>query len=282
MGVLQILDSHDDHDDESLRASDVIDAASLAGRQEEGDHRELAERAAADRNWTYGHLVVDEAQELSPMAWRVLMRRCPSRSATIVGDLAQRHSSAAAGDWSAVLSHYVGDRWAYRGLSINYRTPIEVMAVAANVLRAFAPGLKPPDSVRHGDKPWRRRVEADALTDALRDAVEQEAKADGRSIAVIAAPQTLATVAVPEDAVALTPAAAKGLEFDVVIVLAPDEILRDGEHGGADLYVALTRATRRLGILHTAVPPACLAGGDDRWAEVSATGRAIPLSPTGK
>jgi len=93
-GVLEILDTDEDPDEETLRAVDLIDMETLAERHEERDHRSLAERASADREWTYGHVVVDEAQELSEMDWRLVMRRCPSRSLTIVGDLAQRASPA--------------------------------------------------------------------------------------------------------------------------------------------------------------------------------------------
>src|SRR5262249_12244986 len=93
-GVLDILiDRRDLMDDEDhLLAQDLLYAEDLAERFLERDTRELAERAAADRDWTYRHVVVDEAQELSEMDWRVLMRRCPGRSFTVVGDLAQRRS----------------------------------------------------------------------------------------------------------------------------------------------------------------------------------------------
>src|SRR5690606_31169542 len=115
-------------------AQDVIGAEDLAERFLERDTRDLSERAAADRDWTYGHVVVDEAQELSAMEWRVLMRRCPRRSFTVVGDLAQRRSAAGATSWDDTLSPYVPGRWVYRALTLNYRTPAEIMAVAASVL----------------------------------------------------------------------------------------------------------------------------------------------------
>ncbi|MGH3773746.1 MAG: UvrD-helicase domain-containing protein, partial [Pseudonocardiaceae bacterium] len=98
-GVLDILDLDEDLDPELLRATDLIDADRLADRQRHRHLGSTAERAAADRTWTYGHIIIDEAQELSPMAWRVLMRRCPSRSMTVVGDLAQTGDRAAAGSW---------------------------------------------------------------------------------------------------------------------------------------------------------------------------------------
>lgn len=264
-GVLQILDSHDDADDGVLRASDVVDAAELAERQTETERRTLAERAVADRNWTYGHLVVDEAHELSPMTWRVLMRRCPSRSATIAGDLVQRRSPAADVNWSSALRPHVGDRWCYRRLSVNYRTPVEIMNIAAGLVRSVGPEIPVPRSVRHGDKPWRCQVAGDELAKAVETSVaDQVAAYDDRSIAVIAAETTLQCIAVPGAATALTPRTAKGLEFDMVIVLSPDEILHAGPHGVADLYVALTRATRGLGLLHTAPLPGELSD-DDLW-----------------
>ena len=94
----------------------------------------MAERAAADREWTYGHLVVDEAQELSAMDWHVLARRCPSRSITAVGDLAQRSAPAGARAWADVLVPIAGDRFTLRALTVNYRTPAEIMEAAALVL----------------------------------------------------------------------------------------------------------------------------------------------------
>lgn len=93
-GVLDMMISREDlmDDEDHLLAQDMLYAEDLADRFVERDTRELAERAAADRDWTYRHIVVDEAQELSEMDWRVLMRRCPDRSFTVVGDLAQRRS----------------------------------------------------------------------------------------------------------------------------------------------------------------------------------------------
>jgi DNA helicase IV len=239
-GVLEILDTEEDPDEELLRAVDLLDAKQLAERQVERDHRSLAERAAADREWTYGHAVVDEAQELSEMDWRVLMRRCPSRSITVVGDLAQRESPAGATSWGGVLSAFVAGRWAHRKLSINYRTPAEIMELASRVV----PSVEPPVSVRRtGVAPVARQV-AD-LPAAVREAVS--AVGSG-TVAVIAPPGV-----VLDGVAALTPRAAKGLEFDVVIVVEPALITSP-----ADLYVALTRATQRLTILHTGELPAPL------------------------
>jgi DNA helicase IV len=247
-GVLDILDTDEDPDGEMLRAVDLIDPTQLAERQEERDHRSLAERAAADREWTYGHVVVDEAQELSEMDWRVLMRRCPSRSMTIVGDLAQRESPAGARSWATMLDEYVPNRWTYRQLTINYRMPAEIMDVAASLLSIMDAAAQPPKSVRSsGHKPWSRRASEDELTAVVTEMVArmQEEVGDG-TVAVIAPDGSTLNV----DALLLPPRATKGLEFDGVIVVDPATMMA-GPAGPAELYVALTRATQRLGVVHT-------------------------------
>ncbi|GAA3436882.1 DNA helicase IV [Kutzneria kofuensis] len=248
MGMLE-LDREEIDDEFSLLARDVVNSVQLAERQGERDTRDLAERAAEDRDWTYRHVVVDEAQELSEMDWRVLMRRCPNRSFTIVGDLAQRRSVAGARSWGAVLTPYAADRWVYRSLTVNYRTPAEIMAVAAALLAEFAPGVTPPESVRaSGVRPWSRKVTADELPAAIEEFVRDEAGREGTGV-VIGPP------GVPG---AVPPSETKGLEFDAVLVVDPDKILEDGPRGAAELYVALTRATQRLGVLHRGALPKAL------------------------
>jgi DNA helicase IV len=254
-GVLDILDTDEDPDGELLRAVDILDPTQLAERQEERDHRSLAERAAADREWTYGHVVVDEAQELSEMDWRVLMRRCPSRSMTIVGDLAQRESPAGARSWATMLDEYVPNRWTYRQLTINYRMPAEIMDVAASVLSTMDTSAQPPKSVRStGVTPWSRQAAEDDLAAVVTEMVArmQEEVGEG-TVAVIAPDGSTLNV----DALLLPPRATKGLEFDGVIVVEPATIMA-GPAGTAELYVALTRATQRLGVVHTAPLPDCL------------------------
>jgi DNA helicase IV len=262
-GVLEILDTEEDPDEEVLRAVDLLEAGRLAERQEEVDLRGLAERAAADRHWTYGHVVVDEAQELSEMDWRVLMRRCPTRSFTIVGDLAQRDSEAGARAWAQMLEPFVEDRWAYRRLAVNYRTPADIMDVAADVLAEVGPGLRPPASVRRtGVPPWARAV--GSLSGTAREAVLELAAQVGDGTVAVIAPSGTPLPArmvdhLPEDVAArlsvLTPGAAKGLEFDAVLLCEPHR-----SSSPAELYVALTRATQRLGVLHTEPLPAVLDG----------------------
>jgi DNA helicase IV len=185
--------------------------------------------------------VVDEAQELSEMDWRVLMRRCPGRSFTVVGDLAQRRSEAGATSWDTMLEPSVPGRWLYRSLSVNHHTPAEIMTVAAALLAELAPGAQPPESVRAcGIQPWSRRVTEDELPAAIEEFVRDEAGRDGTSV-VIGPPGVPGAVVASET---------KGLEFDAGLVVEPERILANGPPGAAELYVALTRATHRLGVLH--------------------------------
>ena len=124
-----------------------------------------AERAAADRTWTYGHVIVDEAQELSAMAWRVLMRRCPTRSMTVVGDVAQTGSPAGAASWAEMLDPAPGPAaWRLEELTVNYRTPAEIMAVADEVLAAGSSAATAGRAVRStGVRPWALRAADDEL-----------------------------------------------------------------------------------------------------------------------
>ncbi|WP_434441991.1 RNA polymerase recycling motor ATPase HelR [Lentzea sp. E54] len=251
--VLDSMVSRVDHmdDEDHLFATDMLEAGDLAERFEQHDQRTLVERALADRSWTYRHVVVDEAQELSEMDWRVLMRRCPGRSFTVVGDLAQRRAAAGATSWAEMLEPYVPGRWEYRSLTVNYRTPAEIMAVAARVLAEFAPDVQAPESVRaNGVQPWARRVTTDELPAAIEEFVKQETALEGTSV-VIGPPGMPGTVPAAET---------KGLEYDSVLVVEPERILADGPRGAAELYVALTRATQRLGVLHHEPLPAALSG----------------------
>lgn len=256
-GVLDLMVSREDlmDDEDQLLAQDLLYGEDLAERFVERDTRELSERAAAERDWTYRHIVVDEAQELSEMDWRVLMRRCPARSFTVVGDLAQRRSAAGATSWDTVLKPYVPGRWVYRALSVNYRTPAEIMAIAAALLAEYAPAVEPPESVRAcGVKPWSRRVSDDELSSALDEFVRDEARREGTSV----------VIGPPDAPGAVPPSETKGLEFDAVLVVDPQRILSESPRGAAELYVALTRATQRLGVLHRDPLPPALSGLEAR------------------
>ncbi len=207
---------------------------------------------------TFGHVIVDEAQDLTPMQWRMLARRCPTGSMTLVGDLGQAKHPWSARNWSAVcgqaaphVPHQVFE------LTINYRTPEEVMRLAASVLADFAPDLRPPVAVRtSGEVPVVTMTSADRLADSAREAAQYEAAlvAPGK-VAVIHPPGQVAAV----DADILDRAVAeldvervKGLEFDSVVVVEPEA------HSPGQLYVALTRTTRRLVLVHSRRLPAAL------------------------
>lgn len=248
--------------------------------QHEGEalFESTAERARADRTWTFGHVIVDEAQELSPMVWRVLMRRCPSRSMTVVGDIAQTGSVAGTRSWADVLDPYAKDRWRQEHLSLNYRATEQIMDVAADVLREIDEDLTAPAAVRQGQsEPWSLPVASGKeLLDVLPGLVKEELASVGVGRLAIIAPEarisdltmllgTLDGIRFADDAdaldaptVVLTPLQSKGLEFDAVLVVQPQEILDESGNGARDLYVAITRATQRVGIVHTGELPRML------------------------
>ena len=275
-GVLDIAAGSRDPGEEVLSVGDLLDASELAARHEDPDYRTMAERAAADRTWTFGHVIVDEAQELSPMAWRLLARRCPARSMTIVGDVAQTGGPAGTTSWERVLEPLAGDRWRLARLTVNYRTPAEIMAATADLLAAIDPGQQPPQSVREtGVLPWRMAVTGDALPVTLAEVTAQAAAGAGRLAVIVpdARVQELGEAvarAAPgvsfgdnpdltSEIVLLGARQAKGLEFDSVLIADPAAILAASPRGRNDLYVAMTRSTQRLGVLHPGPPPAEIA-----------------------
>jgi len=254
-----------------LSGQGFVDAATLADwNRDPGVQLTTAERAWADPSWAYGHVIVDEAQELSAMAWRMVMRRIPTRSLTVVGDVAQRGSAAGARSWAQMLDPYVKGRWHEELLTVNYRTPAEIMAVAADVLASVAPGEQPPESVREEGVPPRAIRGLDQVASVV--AAEHDEMAESGRLAVIT-PTSLAAelaralpAAVPGDRpevldspiALLTVGQAKGLEFDRVVLVDPAGILAQSPAGGHDLYVALTRATHRLTVVYDADLPAAL------------------------
>ncbi|WP_328458370.1 HelD family protein [Amycolatopsis sp. NBC_00438] len=256
-GVLDILEQDEEIiDEELLRVSDVLDAELFAERQVERSELTAAQRAAQDRTWTFGHVIVDEAQELSAMDWRLLMRRSPNRSMTLVGDVAQTGAAGGARSWGEVLSPYVEDRWRLEQLTVNYRTPVEIMAVAARVLAEVDPALAAPSSVREsGVPPWSAHP-ADLAAELPGLVAAELSAVDGGTVAVLVPASRFDEVsavlgAFDERLSVLTVERSKGLEFDAVVLIAPDEVVAGSPRGLNDLYVALTRATRRLGVVRT-------------------------------
>ncbi|WP_369250953.1 RNA polymerase recycling motor ATPase HelR [Streptomyces sp. R41] len=187
----------------------------------------------------FAHIVVDEAQELTDAEWQMLLLRCPSRSFTIVGDRAQaRHGFTES--WRERLERIGLDRINLASLSINYRTPEEIMAEAEPVIRAVLPDANVPTSIRGGDVPVVHGSASD-LSSIL--GTWLAAHADGIAC-VIGDPTFRATSRVRS----LTPELSKGLEFDLVVLIDP-EAFGKGIQGAVDRYVAMTRATQQLVIL---------------------------------
>ncbi|MGO2825795.1 MAG: HelD family protein [Brachybacterium alimentarium] len=276
----------------------LVSAEDLAERAAEADTRDLATRALADRTWTYGHVIVDEAQELTPMQWRMLARRCPVRSMTVVGDIAQTSAELDTATWEERLAE-LRTAPGLEELSICYRSPRELVDAVEPLLHELRPDAHRLDAVRSsGDIPvladgdidedelltiWaktratatgraeataRGSAEARAKTEAETEAgARAEANANGeaeaergvesRALITLEPARVLALLEVAgidasaddlrSPLVVLAPEAAKGLEFDHVLVHAPDRIAE--QKGLATLYVALTRATATMTVV---------------------------------
>jgi superfamily I DNA/RNA helicase len=243
---------------ERERMESVVDNLIAAGDDEYGGglvsmlrgedfHDALVDQAAlqtADPDTLAGpfaHIVVDEAQELTDAEWQMLLLRCPSRSLTIVGDRAQaRHGFTES--WQERLDRVGFADINLASLSINYRTPEEVMVEAEPVIRAALPDANVPTSIRGTGVPV---VHGDASE--LASILDHWAETHAEGVAcVIGDPTFQGTSRVRS----LTPVLAKGLEFDLVVVIDPDSF-GDGIEGAVDRYVAMTRATAQLVILTT-------------------------------
>jgi len=187
----------------------------------------------------FAHIVVDEAQELTDAEWQMLLLRCPSRSFTIVGDRAQaRHGFTES--WSERLERLGFDQIRLASLSVNYRTPEEIMAEAEPVIRAVLPDANVPISIRSGGVPVVHGPASD-----LGPIVDSWLAAhDEGTVCVIGDPSFQAKSRVQS----LTPEMSKGLEFDLVVLIDP-ESFGTGIEGAVDRYVAMTRATQQLVIL---------------------------------
>lgn len=252
---------------EVLMAYDVIDAETLAARQRVRDHRTTAERAAADSRWAFGHVIVDEAQELSEMAWRMVFRRSPNKWMTLVGDPAQTGNPGGVDSWAEALSPFVADRWQLHQLTVNYRTPKDIADLAAPLLHEIDPSQPSPLALRESGTGVRYAKAATGaeLGSKVQATVEQARELTGESglIGVITADPARLEHVVTEQAaeqseadkagvevVLVDTAAAKGLEFDEVILVEPTDIVESSPQGLNDLYVAMTRATQGLTVVH--------------------------------
>ncbi len=233
---------------------------------------------AEDTVRTYGHIVVDEAQDLSPMQLRMVARRSLSGSITVVGDIGQATGSWAPDDWSKVTAHLPATRPPrLTELTVSYRTPAEVVAVAAGVLAAAAPTLHPPIAVRRtgvpphfeqaadpGDLTRRAAAAAQRLHDEVAPGTTAVLAPESLVEELTRAFEALGVAAVDPGQVGLgAPLSllrvgmANGLEFDAVVVVEPAAVVEESVQGLRSLYVALTRPTRRLAVIHhRPLPPA--------------------------
>ncbi|MEU5365602.1 AAA family ATPase [Streptomyces sp. NPDC005925] len=199
---------------------------------------------------TYGYVVVDEAQELTAMQWRMVVRRCPGRAMTLVGDFAQAGPVTTARDWKEALGAQVGPRFRLHSLTVSYRTTQEILESTRELLARIAPEQTPTRSLRHGETPRTVPAQPDAVADAVvRELRVQAAACPGELLGVICADtrlDRLTAAGIAEHARLVPASEARGLEFDGVVVVDPDEIVAARPGGERDLYVALTRATKRL------------------------------------
>ncbi|MDI6099349.1 AAA family ATPase [Actinoplanes sp. NEAU-A12] len=211
----------------------------------------VAEHARRQRGWVYGHVVIDEAQELSEMQWQMVLRRCPSRSITAVGDIDQAEAAHRHTSWAQAVEAALGDRWTAAELTVCYRTPREVMDLTGPVLARAGSHNTPPRAVRSsGIAPWRLTVTVDELAGAAAEAVhELRRRWEGGTVGVVApAARVEELQAVLTGVPVLTATQAKGLEWDATLLIDPDGIAAE-PRGWNGLYVALTRCTQELGRL---------------------------------
>lgn len=250
----------------------IVNAEDYAHRYNASSHiSSLSERAANDREWTYGHIVVDEAQELTEMQWEMLTRRCPSHSMTIVGDLDQRQQGAPNGGWAELLGRL--DKQAqYHNLTISYRTPGAILRSASRVMEKTGWKTSTITPAREEDDCLHTQQVSDMLCGIVEAAGKEIDFLDthfgsGQGVIAIIAPEkdcdrifhacqnaqldcadTTRREGNSTRIHILSARDVKGLEYDSVILAEPMDVLHEGP---GNLYVAMTRATRRLVCLYT-------------------------------
>ena len=229
----------------------------------------------ADEVRSYGHIVIDEVQDLTPMQLRMVSRRSLNGSMTIVGDLAQATGAFAPDDWNDVL-RYLPDKREPQvvGLSVGYRIPSQIMELADKVMKEAAPTLRAPTSVRDGDHPP-KIVRSNSLLDDVAAATAEMVASVSGNVAVVCPDQMADAVSARLTAAGLAHGRAgataldtaltvvpvsvvKGLELDGVVVVEPSEIVATNQHGLRLLYVALTRSTQQLTVVHAAELPSAM------------------------
>lgn len=266
--------------------SGIVTSSMLVDQMNGTDSELLAQKASQDRQWTYGHIVVDEAQELTDMDWRMLIRRCPSRSFTIVGDVAQTAALAGTRSWQATMDKLFGHAgWDLYELTINYRNPQEVCAISDAFARAEGLYISTQHAVRSVPESVEQRIVENSgdiaieLEKLLPELIESIVSTDGSGrIAIIAPDQsqdmyhkTVASIIKRTQSPTMAryllnqpqwdaqvsvcgTLDVKGLEYDAVIVVEPAQLYQQAASrlvAASDLYVAMTRPTQKLLIVRT-------------------------------
>lgn len=226
-----------------LEADDYFELASTSS---------IEERSRGERSWRFGHVIVDEAQDLTPMQWRMIGRRARGLSMTIVGDVAQR-TTGAAGRWADLLPEHFGEVARF-DLSTNYRSPDEITPIATGILTEIDPTLTQPSAIRASGHPVEIKQADDLAATALEIAKRQHAELDGAPVAILSMDPIETD---HPDIRNFTPGASKGMEFDGVVIVEPADIA-EAHHGLGLLYVAVTRTTNRLAIVHNTPLPSVL------------------------
>ena len=223
----------------------------------------------SDEVRTYGHIVIDEVQDLTPMQLRMVSRRSLNGAMTVVGDLAQATGPFAPNEWSDVTRHLPDNRPSkVVGLSVGYRIPAQIMRLAEKVMHAAAPGLTSPTSIREGDSEPSIVQSSDPVGESVAQALAMREAVEGGNVAIVCADAACVDVeakltshgvefgragasGLTFDLTVVPVSVVKGLELDGVVVMEPAQIVESEHHGMRALYVALTRSTRRLTVVHS-------------------------------
>lgn len=279
--MMEAVAQRDEGDEEHLVAADFVRPDVLAAWSMDHAESTPMDVAASDRSWMFGHVVVDEAQDLDPMAWRLIARRCPPGSLTICGDLRQKTQGRTVGTWRDLLADTIGQRWSLVELSVNYRSTRSIVAVAAAVAQQ-ASTVEVIDAEAIVDGPPNRWIASptwDAVECNLPALIDELQSTVKGTLAVVCSPHALgrlrpvvAAVAAPSTRCVLATAGeVKGQEFDTVVVVDPARLGRPDGPDWTAAYIAASRAVHRLLFVYLTHP-------GDRWRTVSeATGLSAML-----
>ena len=256
----EVEDFYDLIGEELVRETE-LDAESVDALGEETIS--VSDLAGSLKTWRFGHVIVDEAQDLTPMQWRMIKRRTTGGAITIVGDVAQRRQGLES--WDSLVGHVYPDYENYE-LTINYRSPQTVQDMADRIAEKMGLASE-TTSIRSGDRPiaWSKVTDVVELLVAVNDCLIKSVGAERSAVIIdsdnedpewMAALHELAEES--ENISILTPLECKGLEFDHVVVVSADEMAARGSL--SDLFVAVTRATKSLSITHKNTVPTWLVG----------------------